>query len=325
MEPNNLTQPTQQVTPEIQIPVTPIQTPPASSNKTRYILVAALVLLILLVIGGGTYYLGVVKQQPAPSQKNNNVTTATIIPSPTSTTTATPQKQIEIQPKNLVLINQNTVSYGYFKNNVILRYRNKVYSYDITSKKMKEPETESLYSNVNWYGLIQAPQSVSDAIKKYSNADDEIFDFRSLSDNKSFLFIMRWGKITGDNGMGWDLPIYYFNANKQKLELLASYTWPNSKENPVPFINSVSLTEKYIAFNMFGCWNCGAGYPEIMLMNLDTKETKRIGKVLEFTWKENGNYTYKDYKEIPCPDEPGGPGPCIESVQNLPLISNSFQ
>ena len=48
---------------------------------------------------------------------------------------------------------------------------------------------------------------------------------------------------------------------------------------------------------MYGCTNCGDHKSETLLLNLETKEIKRLGKLSYFAWKENGNYEYYEYKE----------------------------
>jgi hypothetical protein len=94
---NNISQPIQSTTPEIQTPLTQpyLSTPSTPSRKTKYILFTTLILLILLFLGGGIYYLGIIKQQSI-SQRNKNLTTVTIAPSPqiNKTTTAIITTQI---------------------------------------------------------------------------------------------------------------------------------------------------------------------------------------------------------------------------------------
>lgn len=289
----------------------------STTNPKSKLLIILSILLLSLIVGNGAYYLGL-NSKRSTIETNQNYSPITPSLEPTTQVSKSPLKSLSPD-------NYDTVSYGYQNAQLLMHYRNKVYSYDEINKKMVKPIPESQYSNVTWYGLLQAPQSVNDALIKHKGyGHDEIFDLRPLSDN-NFVFIMRWDKIASDNGSNWELPIYYFHANNQSLELLASYLWPNDKETSVPRFNSMSPNGKYLAFNMYGCWNCDAGYPEIMLMNINTKATKRLGKIFEFTWKENDSYAYKEYKEIPCPDEPRGQDPCLEDPTTLPLKNDSFQ
>lgn len=296
------------------------QTPPPSHehSKKKLILAVLGVIILLAAFSGAFYYMGMNKNNSSDVTSNTNVQTANSpIPTEASTSVTT--------GKNLVPITANTVSYGYQGDNLLMKYRDKVYSYNSTNNNINEPEIDSKYPNITWYGLIDAPQSVTDAadVARENNGViyDEVFDFMQLPNN-DFAFIMRWDQITGDQ-TNWEFPIYYFDTAKQYQTKLSSYTWPNNKENPVPMFNSISPDSKNIAFNMYGCWNCGAGYPEIKLLNVSTKSTKNLGQVLEFKWTENNTYSYKEYKEIEC-KEPGGPGPCLEDSKNLPLKTGNF-
>jgi hypothetical protein len=196
-----------------------------------------------------------------------------------------------------------------------MRYRREIYTYDKINKRINRYGEESEYSDIIWYGLIQAPQRVNEVVTKKPGGHDEIFDFSPLPDRK-FVFIMRWSRESG-----WDLPIYYFDSDKKSLEKLADNIWPVEGENPVPRINSISGDSTNMAFDMYSCWNCGAGFPEIKLINIKTKTTRNLGIVLEFKWTGNNTYTYKEFIEKTCT----GPYECHEEPENLPLKYGSFQ
>lgn len=263
-------------------------------------------MLLLLLIGTAYFFgkNGQSKSETKPPVNNQSISTS---PEPISTTR---------DPNNLAPITPDTVSYAYDETTLVLKYRNKAYLYDSTNKSIKEPVSANNYSSLKWYGLINAP--VNQADSKYNGGYDEIFDMIPLG-NGDFAFIMRWGQ-TENTKLSWKLPIYYFNNTDQKLNLVTGGSWPKEPEYSVPRFNSFSNDNEYMALNMFGCWNCGGHYPEINLVKLESKATKNLGKVIDFSWNESGSYKYRDYKEIEC-SEPG-PGVCLD--ENQPLKNGIF-
>lgn len=84
-----------------------------------------------------------------------------------------------------------------------------------------------------------------------------------------------------------------------------------------PAIKSISADSRYIAFNIHGCWGCGAGHPDTFLYDKEKQTGQNIGRVFDFEWLNNGDYQYKKYIEIPC-ENPFG---CHEDPAELPIIS----
>jgi hypothetical protein len=297
----------------------PEQTPPPvphhEHSKKKLILAILGVVLLLAVFSGAFYYLGASRNV---ASQNQNETTNQTSNSPTPTQEVNNSSGTR---KNLVPITENTVSYGYQGNKLLMNYKDKVYSYDTSGENPpNEPKPESSYPNVTWYGLIDAPLATVETLKKQPHAYDEIFSFAPQR-NGNFVFAMRWDRLIGDNKYATDLPLYYFDTKNQTLEKLASFT-ASDKEYSFPIFNSASPDNKNLAFGMYGCWNCGGHYPQIRLINIDTKATKNLGQVLEFKWTGNNTYSYKEYREIEC-KEPQ-PGPCLEDAKNLPLKTGTF-
>lgn len=291
-----------------------ISTPPHKSSNKKIFLAITGVILLLVIFSGVFYYLGVNKNNSSSEITKTNTQT---INSPVPTVSV-----ISIAP-----ITKNSVSYGYQGENLLMNYKNKVYSYNISKNMMNEPEAVSRYANVTWQSLVEAPDSVNEAVaemaKVNGSANDEILNLSPLP-NKNFVFVMRWDRIVDDKNLAveWDLPIYYFDSATQSIVKLADNSWPNKKEYPVPFFNSASLNGENLAFNMFGCWNCGGHYPEIKLINVNTKASKNLGKVIEFKWTGDNSYSYKEYKEIEC-TEPQ-PGVCLEDASKLSVKTGTF-
>lgn len=303
MDPNIPAQPTQPVTPGIQASIT------GNSNKIKYSLFGLTILLMMVAIGGA-YYLGITKQQPV-SQKSSNKITITSIPTSIPIVTTSPVINIPI--------GKNTVSYADVNGKIILRYQNKFF--DIP-KNLYEPEEISLpdENNYKWTGLVNRPESETPYVY------DEMFSFDTLPNNLGFIFVMRWeaeSKNLNGGIVNSMYKVFYFDNKKNKLSNPLSFKpYASQSKYQIPKIDKISSGGEDVSFSMFGCWNCGGHKPETSLLNLETNSTKRIGKVEDFTWSENGNYTYKEYKVIDC-TEPQ-PGECTEDPAILPLLKGQF-
>lgn len=316
MEPHILTQ----TTPEIQPVVPPqpeiVKAPEGHSGNLIKFILLTLVILIIIVISGGAYVLNknsVGESLPSPMPTISSIKT----PSITSAPIATPNSVVN-NP-----IGENTVSFAMIDGKAILQYHGKFYDVD-DSIYSPTPLTISNLNSYPWKGLVDRPES------KDAYYIDEIFSFKSLPNKLGFVFVMRWeteqkNTPTASNpSSGAIIPnykVFYYDAIKNKLFNSLTFE-PNSSQYSVPKIDKISSEGKFISFNMFGCWNCGGHKPETLLLNLETNISKRIGKIENFTWGENGNYTYKEYKVIDCAEP--GPGQCNEDPTKLPLLRGQF-
>jgi hypothetical protein len=197
------------------------------------------------------------------------------------------------EPSILPAITKNTVSMA-IKNNILyLRYQDTLFQEGPTGSAVT---TENISQEMfSWSKLVDVPVIMS-------TGQNDILSIKKLSNN-NILFVVRSNKPAG-----WKLNVFYYEAINNKISNPFSFDWPNDKEKPVPIVGQVSPDEKYVSFNMHGCWNCGGGIPDTMVVNLGTFTSKRIGQTQYFAWKENGEYEYKEFKTIPCELE--GPGIC---------------
>ena len=268
-----------------------------------------LFLIIVGVVGYFAYNLGQGKQI-----ENEVAPTETVV-----STINDSQKPTDIminEPE--IEINENTISYVIYQGKIYLKYRNKIYD-DSNQSAMEGKEIHDAI-NYKWVGIVDSPQGVPAG--EFMN--DEVFGLLSSKDNNTFLFIMRWGVKTGENTQT-SYYLYQYNLTKKtnKLSLVNKFD-ENYKESgyKVPKLESLDASNKYLALKMYGCWNCGGHQPETLLINLDSKQMKNIGKTSYFVWNAAGNYQYKEYVEIPCVGE--SMGPCSEKADNLPLKSGQF-
>ena len=291
---NPQTQPGQEQPIQPQPPVTPeVQTqeaPPPEPKKTSGALkVAAIVLFVLLVTGGlalAAYRLG---QQSAPTTP---VPTATpqITPSPTP---------VEIDYEGIP-ITENTVSFAQVGSDIYLRYRGKIYTEQEEGEV--EPATVTVpEANYTWYGLVEAPEGLTE-----NEEFNRVFSFKQTS-GTSFLFVMRWGTDSSQS-----FSTFNFAGNEVK-----TLSFDTSEGYSVPKIAQISTDGNYAAIDLYGCWNCGGHEPE-------TGANENIGRVLNFAWGENGNYTYKEYIAKECEPPAEGPVQCSEDPNTLPQKSGNI-
>lgn len=272
------------------------------------ILIWIIVGSLVIALAGGAYYLG---RSTSPKPSTPTVTSPT--PQPTQTTS--------VNKSTLIPIKENTVNFATINNQIYLKYHNKVY--DGSNQFQMDPVNIPNPVSYTWYGLVDAPSYV-DGARKQGGAWDELFSFKALPNDKDFIFIMRWSKPLADNkGSTQIFPIYLYTDNDKKIKNIITFESSfGTSEYNFPKIDQISKDGKYIDFDMYGCWNCGGHKPEELLMNLETSVTKRIGKVLLFNWRDNGQYEYKDYKVIECKELT--PGECTENPANLPLKTGQF-
>jgi hypothetical protein len=94
----------------------------------------------------------------------------------------------------------------------------------------------------------------------------------------------------------------------------------------------MSKDGKIVAFDMYDCWGCGGHNPEKMLMKLDleddySRETINLGEVQDFTFNDNGSFSYRPYP-VNCYETDWQQNiekfnACVE-VNKKPLITKSL-
>lgn len=299
-----LEQPAQQT-----VPATPKEKPAHRAIGNKKLFLAFGIIFVLLVIGGSGFFFGV-------QTTLNNLPTPTPTNTPTPTVTNTPTPTIVVPTDTGIPIGANTVSFTRVDGKLYLRYKGHLYSQEAANKNdytLTQLPNPDAYQ---WYGLVDAPQIPADAL-----AFDEVFDFKLLPNKYDFIFIMRWPT----NATTIDYRVFYYDSYKEGNKVTNFFNTsvnPDTKGYQIPRLYEITSDGKYIAFNMFSCWNCGGHQPEVLLFDRETKETKNIGKVSYFKWRTKSDYEYKEYKVIECKFE--GPGECSIEPDKLPFITGTF-
>lgn len=279
---------------------TPLPTQLSGKNwyKILFFGFVAIVLVAALVFVG--WQLG--QQKKTPSERTTNA-------SPSTTKQLSPTETAEAVD-NGIPITENTVSYAYIDNEIILQYKGKTYRPGTDAEDPREASIPT--SAQTWIGLVDAPTK-DDGFNELFSLEKAVYVPQGTV--PKFLFVVRLDIDT--------YKVYYYDTvAKQLKDFTSSIIDPKETAN-VPKIGWMSMDNNYASLNMFECWNCGGHKPATLLLNLQTGAVKRIGKTSYFNWKEKGNYEYKEYITKTCPTLPPGQEgmqlECAEDPGSLPL------
>lgn len=171
----------------------------------------------------------------------------------------------------------DTVSFIRFADSILLRYRGIIYSPN--NLVHEDPLVVNLPNeSYTWIDLVLKPKT---PLGNYP----EIFSFKVFPNKQDFILVM-------DGEEHYE--VFYYQSSKNITSSILSTT--QKEKFAVIKIDQISLDGKYISLNTYGCWNCGAGLPEILLMNIETGKTNRLKNVTYFRWLSNGKYEYKEFK-----------------------------
>ena len=300
-----------------------------SNQKGNFLIPIGLVFLIL-VIGVGAYYLGTQKNKPPNSQQSTNTPTSTQV-TPTNYPSQSPYTNAlglttwslanagnEIYLKQTINITNDKVDYPNSKARTI----SNIYSQDDKSYEPQEV-TGADASKYTWTDILTEP--IKDSVGSVSIlVSDRLFSFKKVPNTNNFLFVVELSRSASvSTNVPWspyqntrDLYLYDRSLSKGELKKITSFANSTTKYT-YPKINSFSQDGGYVFIQLFGCWNCGGHVPETFLVDLQAFKTTNIGKTSYFSWKQDGNYEYKDYVVIEC-KEPQ-PGECSQDPSTLPL------
>jgi hypothetical protein len=61
------------------------------------------------------------------------------------------------------------------------------------------------------------------------------------------------------------------------------------------YVGVVSPDLKFVSLRVFSCIECDPEYPNLYLLNLETRQYQNVHKLSYFTWGFNGDYSFKEY------------------------------
>lgn len=315
-----------------------VQSTASVQTKTSLVVPILLTALICAVVFGlGDYFLGksfLSNSQGNPIQPSPTMTESSEKLLPTNSPSQTPvmspfgssnisfaDNGSEMYLKHTINLTDSKVEFP----NSTERTVTKVYSYD----ESFEPQelTNIDLAKYKWTNLIE--EGINDSAgSKSILISDRLFSFKKVPGATSFVFVVEWDRSAEQNQGSWSpyeagRELFYYDRGNGvgKLNKIATFTNDKAKMT-YPKIDTFSQDSRYVSLELFGCWNCGGHQPETLLLDLKTLKTKNIGKVVQFSWGQNGAYQYKDYVVVAC-KEPQ-PGECTQDQNTLPVKTGQF-
>lgn len=202
------------------------------------------------------------------------------------------QTGFTVQPIDLSKVETTDASLRFtrIEGSLLLEYKESFYTPQVDLEPVTAGiEGAELYP---WQTLVNAPEDVGGV--------DTVFSFYATPDTNNFIVIMQWGMNSVDGATRYSVYAYneFFQERFKKL-----YTFEEMKDKPrVPKVSGISADGAYATFSLFTCYECGNEIPETLVVNVRTGAVRNIGKTAEFTWLTGGQYTFKTYQEIACPE-----------------------
>lgn len=199
----------------------------------------------------------------------------------------------------------------------LLRYKEKVYKEVKDSPQPTEITIDS--SAYGWHWILESPKN-----HNYNSSFDKLFGLKVFPNKSKIIYVMRW-EFTENDRKPELYKTYIYDVDKKENREIFSYKWSsNGDEYPVTLIGKFSTDSNFISFNNIDCFECEHINGITILYDVNRNISKNIGEVIDFSWLDNGNYQYKDYIEVKCPETDLIPRICNEKSENLPLKHGQF-
>lgn len=143
-----------------------------------------------------------------------------------------------------------------------------------------------------------------------------VFDYLFLNENEILFFVA----TETEEYLHYKMSAYKYFIDRNEAEFLFLVN-DHFGGAAFPYIESFSEDKKYIVLLSYGCFDCHPGYPNYLLMNLETMSFKGPFEFSHFEWLEKGEYRYKILEKIECED---GYPICYTDPEELPLIYDHF-
>lgn len=202
------------------------------------------------------------------------------------------QTGFTVQPVDLegVQTTESSLRFTRIEGSVLLQYKDGFYLPQADMQPVPaQIEGAELFP---WQTLVNPPEDVGGV--------DDVYSFYATPDNNNFIIIMQWGLNSVGGNTRYVVYAYneFFQEKFKKL-----YTFEENPEKPrIPKVSGMSADGAYATFSLFSCYECGNEIPETLVVNVRTGAVRNIGKTAEFTWLTGGQYTYKEYQEVACPE-----------------------
>ncbi len=155
-----------------------------------------------------------------------------------------------------------------------------------------------------------------------STNDFELFNVTSASGHSSKVFFTV--NYLKDGFTSGNYSVFYYDWEQSYGVVGSPVEVYNSKEDnayPVPIADANSKDGSLLSLKLYQCWNCGGHDPKTVLINLNTKEIKKLGFVKDFVWTGDGSYSFKKIVYQECNYEEDSD--CIPMIGKKPIETES--
>lgn len=279
---------------------TPPQAPPPPPKRKLPMKLIIGVAVVFIIIFVSIIAFTFLSTPPAEEQ----VDTTDLVFAPEATPAAGPDEHTnqEYPEFSGVEIGTNTVQFNKVNDSFQIKYKDVIYHEQDTGSFVPRVVTTQKFEAIDdfpWYGMVDAPKDLVDP----DGAGDQLFSFKAPPTYRSFVFIMRWDRPSGE--------VYeMYRFHDDGITKLDEFT--KTRTFYVPKLHEFSLGGNFISINIFSCPTCTDEEPEVLLYHIPSGETKSIGRVSYFAWGQDDNaYEYKEYR------------PGVDS-DLLPILKNEF-
>lgn len=223
-----------------------------------------------------------------------------------------PLYQVQRIDSNQVVSGQNTVELVRIENIPLLRYNGTIIApqngFDINNLQLTEID------RYPWKPLFRAPGEVTNA--------NGVFSYYASSDTANLVIVMQWGATNGSANNRYGVYVYNEFDKGNPLRLVHTFE-ENSSTPSIPKAAGISADGRFIAINLFQCATCSSEVPETVMIDSKDGYGQNIGKTSVISWGSGGEFQYKEYKEVDCPDTTQQ-GKCVLDPQYVEFKSGKI-
>jgi hypothetical protein len=183
---------------------------------------------------------------------------------------------------------KNTVEMVRVQNIPVLKYKDIVIApqsgFDISNLQLDDV---NFYP---WKAIIAAPAELG---------DNQIHSFYSSPDTANLAIVIKAGAKGSTNNNYY---VYVYNEFDKEVPLRLVHSFPEeSSKASVPQVTGMSPDGRFISLGLLTCSDC-PGVPSTIVVDSKKGYVDTIGKISLLSWGQGGQYQYKEYKEVDCPD-----------------------
>lgn len=167
-----------------------------------------------------------------------------------------------------------------------------------------------------WKPIFDAPADVGGL--------NEVYSFMTTADTTSAVIVMRWGSNSVGDGTRYAVYVYNELDAQNPVRMVHTFVEENlGDESTIPKASGISPDGRYITLGLFPCSDCTGRIPDTMVIDTKKGLVKNVGPISLIEWMGNGQFQYKEYREVECPDKTVS-AKCAIDPKFLPFRSGSL-